>query len=211
MACWTTPFTPRVRPVGRCLRCGRGFLRRSFRQPSQRFTRENHRSSCNSRPPLAMSQGFPATPIVPSHLTEGRLGFAPRYTQNPSWWLATHTPDGHSERLGTPMTAVVSGQPSDKPTTRLTPLCSSGSLGGFAPKVTSIGTESNRQPPAYKTGVLPLNYRCVAKGLSRAFADGGLCRIPTRPVRTGVLGSVSPLASLPRFGHGATILRPDLA
>jgi hypothetical protein len=25
------------------------------------------------------------------------------------------------------------------------------------------------------------------------------------------LGSVSPLASLPRFGHGATILRPDLA
>lgn len=78
-------------------------------------------------------------------------------------------------------------------------------------KFTSIGTELNRQPPVYKTGVLPLNYRCVAKGLSRAFADGGLRRIPTRPVRTGVLGSVSPLASLPRFGHGATILRPDLA
>lgn len=29
-------------------------------------------------------------------------------------------------------------------------------------KFTSIGTESNRQPPVYKTGVLPLNYRCVA-------------------------------------------------
>lgn len=34
---------------------------------------------------------------------------------------------------------------------------------------------------------------------------------PSHPVRTSVLGSVSPLASLPRFGHGATILRPDLA
>jgi len=60
-----------------------------------------------------------------------------------------------------------------------------------------------------------LNYRCVAKGLSRAFAEvssrGSYARTRLRPVRTGVLGSVSPLASLPRFGHGATILRPDLA
>ena len=34
-----------------------------------------------ARPPLAMSQGFPATPIVKSHLTEASFGFAPCYTQ----------------------------------------------------------------------------------------------------------------------------------
>ena len=37
------------------------------------------------------------------------------------------------------------------------PLCSSGSLGVYAPKW-RYWTELNRQPPVYKTGVLPLNY-----------------------------------------------------
>lgn len=35
----------------------------------------------------------------------------------------------------------------------------------------SIGTELNRQPPVYKTGVLPLNYRCFINEHLRLVAN----------------------------------------
>lgn len=50
-----------------------------------------------------MSQGFPATPIVTPHLTEGTTWYLHLcYFQNPSWWLAKHSPEGHRRILQTP-------------------------------------------------------------------------------------------------------------
>lgn len=46
--------------------------------------------------------GFPCNPIDGATSQRLHLVFAPRYIQNPSWWLTKHTPDGHSETLPTP-------------------------------------------------------------------------------------------------------------
>lgn len=98
----------------------------------------NHWVEVQSSPPLWRCRRVSLQSDCASDLTDGVLGFAPRYIQNPPWWLAKNTPDGRCERLAIPLTACVRGQSSGKPTTRLIPLCSSGSLGVVAPKVNAV-------------------------------------------------------------------------
>ncbi len=59
----------------------------------------NHWVELQTRPRSGGIVRFPHDPICKTHFTEGTLGFAPRYAENPRWWLAIYPFGGRSVTL----------------------------------------------------------------------------------------------------------------